>query len=135
MNKEMVALAIAYSVIVSNKLSDAQQATLNKYGIDYATLEEYKRRINTNSLTLAEQDMLEKMFNIDLSGLNRFNAESNSNTNSNTNTKAKAYTLTNGKKQFGTYDEAAFSDIYMFAFLVLLFQVLFLIISYMIFAK
>ena len=132
--------AIAYSVVISNRLTDLQQEQLDQFNIDYPILEKYYMRdIKNNGITVDNQEKLEGTFNniIDLGQYNASRAGSNSNSNTNTNTKAKVHTLTNGKKQFTPFDEgqAAFSDIYMFAFLVFLFQVLFLIISYMIFAK
>ena len=132
--------AIAYSVVLSNRLTDIQQEQLDQFNIDYPILEQYYMRdIKNNGITVDNQQKLEQTFNniIDLGKYNASRAGSNSNSNTNSMEKAKVHTLTNGKKQIFTYDEdqAAFSDIYMFAFLVLLFQVLFLIISYMIFAK
>ncbi len=123
---DLIALAIAYSYIVSGKLSDKQRELLEKNNVDFKTLNEYIDKINNNRLSMAEQDMLEKTFNIDLSSLNK----SGSNEKSNNKTLTKA----NGKKQVFV-DEAAFSDVYLFGFLVLVFQVLFLVISYLIFIK
>lgn len=123
---DLIALAIAYSYIVSGKLSDKQRELLEKNNVDFKTLNEYIDKINNNRLSMAEQDMLEKTFNIDLSSLNKSGSNEKSNN--------KALTKTNGKKQVFV-DEAAFSDVYLFGFLVLVFQVLFLIISYLIFIK
>ena len=130
MNREMIILGVAYSIYVSNKITDKQRKLLEENNIDFKTLNEYVNKIRDNKLTIEQQDNLEKLFNIDLS---IFNNTNNSNNNSKNNN--KVYTLSNGNKRYGVDDEAAFSDIYMFGFLVLLFQVFFLVLSYMIFSK
>ncbi len=131
---EIIILAIAYSYVVSGKLTDKQRELLEKNNIDFKTLNEYIDKINNNKLSLAEQDILEKTFGVDLSRLDR-PVSSISGSNGNSNTKGKVFEKTNGNKQFIVDDNAAFSDVYLFGFLVLVFQVLFLVISYMIFAK
>ena len=131
MNKKMIILATAYSYVVSGKLSDKQRNILEKYNIDFKDLNQYIEQIRNNSLSINDQEELERLFNIDLSTLNN---SSNDMSNNNNKSNSKQMVLSNGKKQLYN-DEAAFSDIYMFGFLVLLFQVLFLIISYLIFAK
>ena len=130
MNREMIILAIAYSYVASGMLSSKQREMLEKNNIDFKTLNEYIDRINNNKLSIDEQDKLEKMFNIDLSKLNNSSNDISSNKSN-----SKQMVLSNGKKQILSSDEAAFSDIYLFGFLVLVFQVLFLIISYIIFSR
>ena len=132
MNREMIILAVAYSICVSGKITDNQRKLLEENNIDFKTLNEYVNKIRDNKLTIEEQDNLEKLFNIDLSVFNNTNNSNNTNNNSKSNN--KVYTLSNGNKRYGV-DDAAFSDIYMFGFLVLLFQVFFLVVSYMIFNK
>lgn len=126
MNREMIILAVAYSICVSDKPTANQRKLLEENNIDFKTLNEYVDKIRDNKLTIEQQENLEKLFNIDLS---IFNNTNNSKSNN------KVYTLSNGNKRYGVDDEAAFSDIYMFGFLVLLFQVFFLVVSYMIFNK
>ena len=149
--RELYCLLVAYSYLINGELTEENKQIMKAYQIDSTEIYDYRDRIinykdtekglNINQLAALEQ-MLGNQFNYGLLDYIRNSMENNensnntnSNTNSNVNTKAKVHTLTNGKKQFGNYDEAAFSDIYMFAFLVFLFQVLFLIISYIIFTK
>ena len=127
MNREMITLAIAYSYIVSGGLSNKQKQILDSNNIDFKTLNEYINKIKNNQLEVDKQKELERLFNINLNQLN----DSSNNIIGKTNSKQKVFN--NGKKQLYN-DEAAFSDIYLFGFLVLVFQVLFLIISYLIFA-
>ena len=143
MSKELYFLTIAYAYIVNDgHLTDKMIKILADNKIDSIKFQDYVNVISNyrRSLTIEQQNILENNFGLNLSLIdqkisNSNNTDLNNNTNSNINTKAKVHTLTNGKKQFGDYDEAAFSDIYMFGFLVLLFQVLFLIISYILFTK
>lgn len=132
-------LVMAYQLIQNNfsieeavgayNLDDSAAATLKVY---MDKLERYRRGDN-NSLTFDEQTCLYEKLGIDCLDKIRI-SDISTQYNQNGNSKAIQYTLKTDK-QFGTNDEAAFSDIYMFGFLVLLFQVLFLVISYMIFSK
>ena len=140
-NKDIMAyyLVMAYQLIQNNfSIEDAVKA----YNLDesatamlkvYTDKIESYRRGDNNSLTIDEQHSLYTKLGIDCLDKIRIN-DINSQLNQNGNSKAIQYTKKTNQ-QFGNYDEAAFSDIYMFGFLVLLFQVLFLVISYMIFSK
>ena len=134
-------LALAYRMILNNvELDDYNAMLLQNNNINIQGLKYYLNKLksyqngNDQSITINENDFLDEMFGEHSLDKIRILNENNNSLNSN-NEKAKVNTLTNGKKQILVNDEAAFSEIYMFGFLVLLFQVLFLIISYIIFSK
>ena len=138
-------IMMAYKMILSNIVLDEYNISLLQNNnintgllkVYYDKIDSY-RRGNNNSLTIDEQSFLYEKFGNDcLEKIKIFDIDSNNLNESNSNNKSnsKTYSLSNGKKQFGVCDETAFSDIYMFGFLVFIFQVLFLIISYIIFSK
>ena len=133
-------LAIAYRMIRDNvELDDYNAMLLQNNDINIEVLKNYLDKIKSyqkgkDEITIYENQFLDKMYGEHcLDKLPKIIDENNS-LNSN-NERAKVNTLANGKKQILTDSEAAFSEIYMFGFLVLIFQVLFLIISYIIFVK
>ena len=140
-NKDVMAyyLVMAYQLIEDNfsiedvvKNSNLNESAIAMLKVYVDKLEAYRRGYN-NSLTIDEQHTLYTIKGIDCFDKIKIN-DITSQANQNGNSKAVQYTKKTNQ-QFGNNEEAAFSDIYMFGFLVLLFQVLFLVISYMIFSK
>lgn len=100
--------------------------------------------IRNNMVLTLEQENLARKLGLDLEGyknsLKKDIVESNNNQvgkNNSLEKSGKALTLSNGSKQFDPsnfFNGNGFSDIYMFGFLILLFQTLFIVLSYMIFS-
>lgn len=128
MNKNIIPLAIAYSFLVNGDINKQHKIYLEKNNIDSLEFKKYIDKILNNELTVDEQDAL----GININQINSLRNNSQSNSQSKSNIKDKTMVLSNGNKRLD-YDEAAFSDAFMLGFLIILFQVLFIVICYLLF--
>lgn len=100
--------------------------------------------IRNNMVLTLEQENLARKLGLDLDGYKKSlkkeiieSTDSEVSQNNSLEKSGKVISLTNGSKQFDPsnfFNGNGFSDIYMFGFLILLFQTLFIVLSYMIFS-
>lgn len=100
--------------------------------------------IRNNMVLTLEQENLARKLGLDLEGYKNSlkkdiveSTDSEVSQNNSLEKSGKVISLTNGYKQFDPsnfFNGNGFSDIYMFGFLILLFQTLFIVLSYMIFS-